>query len=165
MDHAVARGATELLLGGWSMGGAIVLQVLDRSPRSSLVSRVLLDAPVVDWGDVLSHHARQHHLPRPVGSLARSMMRRRWGHRLVGVHEGVDLALTDWVRRADELHHPVTIIHSADDEFVPFGPSLALAQARPDLVTFHEWRVARHCKEWNTEPERWESLVREFASG
>ncbi|WP_307835828.1 alpha/beta hydrolase family protein [Phycicoccus sonneratiae] len=165
MEYAVARGATELLLGGWSMGGAIVLQVLDRSPRSSLVSRVLLDAPVVDWGDVLAHHARQHHLPRPVGSLARAMMRRRWGHRLVGVHEGVDLALTDWVRRADELHHPVTIVHSADDEFVPFGPSLALAQARPDLVTFHEWRLARHCKEWNTEPERWEAIVREFASG
>ncbi len=165
MAYAVRRGATELLLGGWSMGGAIVLQVLDRSGLSSLVSRVVLDAPVVDWGDVLSHHAREHRIPRPVGSLARVMMRQRWGHRLVGVHEGVDLALTDWVRRADELHHRVLLIHSADDEFVPFGPSLALAQARPDLVTFHEWRIARHCAEWNTDPERWESLVRDYASG
>ncbi|MGG5258817.1 alpha/beta hydrolase family protein [Phycicoccus avicenniae] len=165
MAYAVDRGATELMLVGWSMGGAIVLQVLDRSDLSPMVGRVLLDAPVVDWGDVLAHHARQHHIPRPVGSLARVMMRHRVGHRLVGVHEGVDLALTDWVRRADELDHPLTIIHSADDEFVPFGPSLALAQARPDLVTFHEWRLARHCKEWNTEPDRWESIVREFASG
>ena len=80
------------------------------------------------------------------------MMRQRWGHRLVGVHEGVDLARTDWVRRGDELHHPVLLIHSADDEFVPCGPSRELARARPDLVTFVEWHLARHCKEWDTGP-------------
>ncbi|GGL23113.1 alpha/beta hydrolase family protein [Phycicoccus endophyticus] len=165
MGYAAARGAGELLLAGWSMGGAIVLQVLDRSPRADAVSRVVLDAPVVDWGDVLAHHAREHHLPRPVGSLARVMMRQRWGHRLVGVHEGVDLALTDWVRRADELRHRVLLIHSADDEFVPFGPSLALAQARPDLVDFQQWRLARHCKEWNTDPQRWEELVGAYVAG
>jgi alpha-beta hydrolase superfamily lysophospholipase len=165
IDHAVARGAREVALVGWSMGGAIVLQLLDRSPHCGLVSRVVLDAPVIDWGDVLAHHARSHHIPPHVGWLARSMMNRRWGHRLVGVHEPVDLALTDWVHRNDELTHPVLLIHSADDEFVPVGPSRALARARPDLVTFAEWQVARHCKEWNTEPERWEALVRDFVRG
>ena len=58
----------------------------------------------------------------------------------------------------------VLLIHSADDEFVPVGPSRQLAQHRPDLVTYEEWRVARHCKEWNTEPERWERLVRDFVT-
>ena len=161
--YAVARGAREVMLVGWSMGAAIALQLLDRSPRSALVSRVVLDAPVLDWGDVLAHHARAHHLPPHVGRLARSMMNRRWGHRLVGVHEGVDLALTDWVSRHDELRHPILLIHSGVDEFVPVGPSRELAQARPDLVTFVEWEVARHCKEWNTDPERWERLVGDFA--
>ena len=56
------------------------------------------------------------------------------------------------------------VIHSADDEFVPVAPSRALAEVRPDLVTFEEWHVARHCKEWNTDPERWERVVREFAT-
>ena len=162
---AVEHGAREVLLMGWSMGGAIVLQVLDRSPLSSLVSRVVLDAPVIDWGDVLAHHARAHRLPAHVGHLARVMMRQRWGHRLLGVHEGVDLARTDWVSRSHELHHPVLLVHSADDEFVPYGPSKALAAARPDLVTFEEWHRARHCAEWNTEPERWEGAVAAFAAG
>ena len=70
---------------------------------------------------------------------------------------------TDWVRRHEELCHPVLLIHSADDEFVPVGPSRELARARPDLVTFAEWTVARHTKEWNTDPQRWERLVGEFA--
>jgi hypothetical protein len=56
------------------------------------------------------------------------------------------------------------IIHSDDDEFVPVGPSRALAEARPDLVTFEPWFFARHCKEWNTDPDRWERLVRKFVS-
>jgi pimeloyl-ACP methyl ester carboxylesterase len=163
IGYAVAHGAREVMLVGWSMGGAIALQLLDRSSHADLVSRVVLDAPVIDWGDVLAHHARAHHVPPHVGWLARSMMNRRWGHRLVGVHERVDLALTDWVRRHEELRHPVLLIHSADDEFVPVGPSRELARARPDLVTFVEWTVARHTKEWNTDPQRWEQLVGDFA--
>lgn len=165
VEHAVRSGAEEVVMVGWSMGGAIALQFLDRSPFAAVVSRVVLDGPVIDWGDVLAHHARLNGLPPVVGSLSRSMMGRRWGRRLVGVHESVDVALTDWVRRADELTHPALLIHSADDEFVPVGPSRQLAQHRTDLVTYEEWRVARHCKEWNTEPERWERLVREFVVG
>jgi len=163
VEYAVESGADEVMVVGWSMGGAIALQFLDRSPLADLVSRVVLDGPVIDWGDVLDHHARLHRLPKGVGVLSRSMMGRRWGKRLVGVHESVDVAQTDWVRRADELRHPILLMHSADDEFVPVGPSRQLALHRPDLVTFEEWRVARHCKEWNTDPQRWERLVTDFA--
>lgn len=163
--YAVEHGAREIVLGGWSMGGAIVLQLLDRSWTSSFVSRVILDGPVIDWNDVLEHHARLHHVPHPVGSLGRTLMGRRWARRLVGVHEAVDVAKTDWVGRAEELRHPLLLIHSVDDEFVPVGPSRALAEVRPDLVTFEEWHLARHCKEWNVEPDRWEGLVSSFAAG
>jgi pimeloyl-ACP methyl ester carboxylesterase len=83
---------------------------------------------------------------------------------LVGIHDVLDVAATDWVRRSAELRHPMLIIHSAEDEFVPVGPSRRLAQARPDLVTFEEWQVARHCKEWNVDPVRWANAVGAFVS-
>jgi hypothetical protein len=92
-------------------------------------------------------------------------MGKRWARRLVGVHEAVDVARTDWVARAGELRHRILLVHSLDDEFVPSGPSERLAAARPDLVRFEPWHTARHTKEWNTEPERWEALVRDFVSG
>ena len=61
------------------------------------------------------------------------------------------MARTDWVRRSDELTHRMLLIHSEDDEFVPVGPSAALAAKRPDLVTYEPWRHARHTKEWNVD--------------
>jgi fermentation-respiration switch protein FrsA (DUF1100 family) len=82
--------------------------------------------------------------------------------RIVGVEEPVDLARMDWVTRADELSLPVLLIHSDDDEFVPAGPSRQLAEARPDLVTFVEFDLARHTKEWNVDPDRWEREVARF---
>jgi len=162
--YAVQQGARELVLVGWSMGGAIVLQTLDRSWLTGHVSHVILNAPVIDWNDVLAYHAREHGVPAPVGTLSRTLMGKRWARRLVGVHDPVDVAKTNWVARADELRHRILLIHSVDDEFVPVGPSERLAEARPDLVRFEPWRTARHTKEWNTDPDRWETAVREFVS-
>lgn len=159
---ALSRGAHEIVLVGWSMGGAIVLQFLDRSRLSRHVSRAVLDGPVVDWGDVLKHHASLHKVPAPVGHLGAALMGQHWAKRLVGVTESVDVARTNWVKRADELSHQMLLIHSRDDEFVPVGPSEALASARPDLIRFEPWSLARHCKEWNVDPRRWDAVVTDF---
>jgi uncharacterized protein len=160
--YAVDAGAKEIVLFGWSMGGAIVLQTLDRSWLSDRVKAVVLDAPVIDWADVLRHHGAVNRIPGPIGSLSRSLIGHRWARRLVGVHEPIDVALTNWENRSGELKHPTLLIHSLDDEFVPAGPSISLAAKRPDLVRFEPWPEGRHTKEWNVDPERWDAVVREF---
>jgi pimeloyl-ACP methyl ester carboxylesterase len=162
--HAVDAGAQEIVLFGWSMGGAIVLQTLDRSWLSDRVKAVVLDAPVIDWADVLRHHGALNKIPGPIGSLSRSLIGHRWARRLVGVLEPIDVALTNWETRAGELKHRTLLIHSLDDEFVPVGPSISLAAKRPDLVRFEPWKRARHTKEWNVDPERWDAVVRGFLS-
>jgi hypothetical protein len=84
---------------------------------------------------------------------------------LVGVREPIDVGRTDWVRRAAELDRPVLAIHSDGDDFVPIGPVAELARKRPDIVRFERWQVARHCREWNYDPERWKRVVGEFLAG
>jgi pimeloyl-ACP methyl ester carboxylesterase len=162
MLYAVDAGAQEIVLFGWSMGGAIVLQTLDRSWLSDRVRAVVLDAPVIDWADVLRHHGALNNIPGPIGTLSRSLIGHRWARRLVGVHEPIDVALTNWEHRADELKHRMLLIHSLDDEFVPAGPSISLAAKRPDLIRFETWRGARHTKEWNVDRERWNAVVSDF---
>ena len=162
MGYAVSHGARRIVLLGWSMGGAIVLQTLDNSPLAEYVVGVVLDSPVIDWGVVLRHHGRLHLVPAPLVRVATGLMGSRRARRLVGVREPIDVARTDWVTRADELRHPMLVIASDGDDFVPIGPAVALAGRRPDLVRFERWDTARHCREWNYDPERWERVLREF---
>ncbi len=166
VEHAVRlamrRGATGVVLMGWSMGGAIVLQLMSRSRLLHVVRAVVLDAPVVSWADVLDHQAKVNRVPVWVARLGLELLGRRQAARLFGVEGPVELDRFDWVARANELRHRMLVIHSDDDEFVPSGPTRLLAQARPDLVTHVPFRGARHCQEWNVDPERWERVVEDY---
>lgn len=163
--YALQQGARDVVLLGWSMGGAIVLQTLDRSELSRYVRAVVLDAPVIDWGDVIAHQARLRRLPRWLALLAQTMLGARWSQRLVGLTEVLDVARTNWQHRADEIRHDILLIHSRDDTFVPVGPSRELARRRPDRVRFEEWSVARHVREWNVDRDRWERVVADYLRG
>jgi uncharacterized protein len=159
---AAERGAAEVVLFGWSMGGAIVLQLVTRSWAADRVRAVVLDAPVLDWRHVLDHHARLNHVPDAVGRLAQAVLQHRSARRLLGVDAPLSLDRMDWVTRAADLHVPLLILHSDDDEFVPAEPSRRLARARPDVVTYVPSRGARHTKEWNVDPDGWDSAVARF---
>ncbi|MFC5382502.1 alpha/beta hydrolase family protein [Aquipuribacter nitratireducens] len=163
VEHAIRlalrRGAKGVVLFGWSMGGAIVLQLLSRSRLQHVVRGAVLDAPVVSWADVLDHQARVNRIPVWVARLGLELLSGRQADRLFGVEGPVELERFDWVARANELRHRMLVVHSDDDEFVPSGPSRALAQARPDLVRLVSFRGARHCQEWNVDPARWEREV------
>jgi len=161
---AVEHGAADVVLFGWSMGGAIVLQAATRSWLSDRVRAVVLDGPVVDWHAVLDHQSGVNHLPYRLTRMGHSMLRHPLGRRVIGLSEPLDLRRLDWVTRAAELQLPVLLIHSDGDEFVPNGPSLALGRARPDLVTVEPWEQGRHTKEWNTDPERWDAVVTTFVA-
>lgn len=160
--YVKGQGATAIELFGWSMGGAIVMQFLDRSELSELVSHVVLDGPVLSWADVISHHASMNRLHPRLAKLASLMLETGQGNVFAGVAQPLPIKHTDWVARAAEVRHRILIIHSVADKFVPYGPSAQLGAKRPDLVSLHLWDRADHVREWNTDPQRWERVVAEF---
>jgi pimeloyl-ACP methyl ester carboxylesterase len=160
IEYALANGAEEIVLFGWSMGGAICLQTADLSRYRHLIRALVLDAPVINWVNVLAHHAQLNRIPSLVGRYGQLMLGHPLGRRLTGLSAPVDLKAMDWVARAVEVRTPTLIIHSVDDEYVPYEPSAILAERNPDMVTFESFGRARHTKEWNVDPERWESLVK-----
>lgn len=162
IDYATAHGAKRVVLFGWSMGGAICFQAAARGRNRGAVCAMVLDAPVVDWYDVLGHQAKENFLPTPVALLSLHMLTRPWARRITGLETPVNLDRLDWVRRAAELDKPVLLIHSDDDDFVPSGPSHSLARARSDLVTMPAYSGARHTREYNVDPERWNDDVARF---
>ncbi len=162
IGYALAHGATDIVLMGWSMGGAIALHVAAASEYRAAIRGIVLESPVVGWAPTLDFQARQMRLPRPVRRGVLATLSGRRSHRLVGLRAPLDFAQLDFVRRAGELDLPILIMHSADDGYVPDSASAALAEARPDIVTFHRWSVARHAKLWNYDPSRFDREIAEW---
>ncbi|WP_115787409.1 alpha/beta hydrolase family protein [Arthrobacter silvisoli] len=159
---ALEQGAEEVVLFGWSMGGAISLQTADLSRYRHLIRALVLDAPVIDWVNVLAHHARLNSIPYAVGRYGQLMLGHSLGRRLTGLAAPLDLRTMDWDARAVELRTPTLLLHSVDDDYVPYGPSASLAERNPEMVTFEPFSKARHTKEWNVDREKWERLVRSW---
>ncbi|WP_295822421.1 alpha/beta fold hydrolase [uncultured Microbacterium sp.] len=159
IGYARRRGARRVLLMGWSMGGALSLQAALESPHADVIAGLVLDSPVVDWRTVLNFQGRAMRLPAPVIALAERTLASNWGATALRSGEPIPLDRLDGVSRAAELRHPVLILHSDDDGFVPADASHALAQARPDLVTMETFTVARHTKLWNYDETRWTSAI------
>ncbi len=160
IDFAVAQGAKDVVLFGYSMGGAIALQAADQSSHREIILALVLDAPVINWVDVLAHQAALNKIPAAAGQYGQLMLSHPLGRRLTGLAAPVDLKSMDWVSRAVELRTPTLIIHSIDDDFVPYGPSAELATRNPEVVTFEPFSHALHTKEWNVDPQRWEAVVK-----
>lgn len=165
IKYALAQGAQRIVLVGWSMGGAIALQSVSMSSYAHRIESLVLNAPVVDWTSVLDHHVRLNKLPKPVGQLGVSMLGRHGPHRMVGMDTPIDLDRLDWLERADQLDIPMLILHSREDQTVPFAPSEQLAHARPSHVTLVPFDAFGHTREWNVDSETWEREVARFLLG
>src|SRR5206468_10257752 len=107
---ALGHGARDVVLGGWSMGGAVALQVADRSAVAGRIRALVLDSPVVDWQDVFRGQGSARGLPTIETDLAMWVAERRFG---------LDLARLDWAQRSRDLRIPTLIVHSDTDTYVP----------------------------------------------
>ncbi|MFD1713660.1 alpha/beta hydrolase family protein [Amnibacterium flavum] len=159
MLYALDHGAQQIVLMGWSMGGATVLQAATRSRVSSVITGVVLDSPVVNWVDTLLYQGEAMSLPGPVKSGILALISKPWGRPFTGQAQPIDLKRLDFVRRAADLQVPILVLHSDDDGFVPASGSRELAAARPDIVTFVPFETARHTKLWNFDRDRWNGVI------
>jgi pimeloyl-ACP methyl ester carboxylesterase len=156
LSHAVQRGASDIVLFGWSMGGAICLQLLEKSQFRNKIRAVVLDSPALDWKNVLSFHAELSRVAPPVTRLGLWLMKR--GIVRSGVSGGIPFKQLDALPILSGSQTPVLILHSEDDGYVPFAPSAKLAK-QCDHVTLVAYKDARHCKLWNMDPKKYERAV------
>jgi fermentation-respiration switch protein FrsA (DUF1100 family) len=162
--YARASGAERIVLGGVSMGGAVIAAFLLESPLADAVSAAVLDAPVLDFERAVEHQANRERIPLiglPLpGVLVETS---EW---LADVRFGVDWEYTDYLARAEELSVPILLIHGTEDETVPLATSEDLARTRPDLVRdFYVVGGAGHVESWNLDPLEYERHLQAFLEG
>ena len=160
-EYALAAGASELILAGYSMGGAIVLSFLYHSAVADRVRGVILDSPAIDFEALIDHGAARE---VPVGEPLRSALT-DLAMFVAARRFGIDYRAMDHLEGVEALSVPVLLFHGSDDTRVPVWLSDRLAEARPDIVQYEVFDGAIHLGAWNQDRERYEHAVRRFLAG
>ena len=159
-SYATEQGAEDLILVGYSMGGAIVASFLYQSPLAEKVRGVILDAPMLDFGATIDHGASQRSIPivgLPIPGVVTSVAKV-----IAGIRFDIDLSEWDYLNRADELAAPILLFHGDADKTVPVKTSDALAKARPDIVEYVRRPDTGHVRSWNRGRDEYEAAVLDF---
>lgn len=154
--YAKSRGARDVVLYGWSMGGAIVGQFLGRSAEAGDVVAAVLDAPVVSWTKTLELQSRNRGVPEQFVPIAELVSDWR-----------ADLEFSRFeLAEHPPAHRPPTLLfHGGADGTVPVQASRDLAAAAPGLgwpMRYVEVPEAEHTAAWNTDPDAYERVLAEF---
>ncbi len=150
---ALERGARRLVLVGYSMGGSLVAQMMRRSRLAGRVSGLVLDAPALDWREILSFNAEEMGLP---GAASIPL---RWA---IGRRIDADWDALDALEEPDPLRLPILLFHGTDDDVVPISISEELATELPGFVTYYHVPGAGHCEGWNVAPALYERRLGRF---
>ncbi|MEK7317166.1 MAG: alpha/beta fold hydrolase [Candidatus Eisenbacteria bacterium] len=157
---ATQNGAEDVVLVGTSMGGGIVAAFLSKSALAPLVSRAVLDSPMLDFGETIDWGVKHATIPGttlPMPAIAGGL-----GKQFATWRYGVDWEALDLRRRIGSVRVPLLLLHGDMDEIVPFTTSQALAARHPDRVTFVSFPGANHAEGWNVDSLRFNESLREF---
>jgi pimeloyl-ACP methyl ester carboxylesterase len=153
--YALAHGARRLVLVGYSMGGAIVTQFMQRSSLAPHVAGLVLDAPALDWREILEFNATEMGFP----SFAALPV--EWA---IGARIDADWDSLDALEHPDAFQLPILLFHGTDDKVVPISTSDEFAAELPRWVTYYRAPDAGHVEAWNIAPRLYERRLGAFLS-
>ncbi len=157
---ALGRGARDVVLVGYSMGGGIVAAFLARSDLAREVRAVVLDAPMLDFSATVDDNASRETLPLLGAPLPASLTATaKW---MAGWRFDVSWDELDYLADADAYRVPFLVLHGTEDTTVPIATSEELAALRPDLVTLVRCRGAEHIECWNVDADAYARRVVRF---
>jgi len=154
--YAFAHGAKHLVLVGYSMGGAIVAQFMERSPLAPRVAGLVLDAPALDWQAILAFNATEMGFP---SFLAKPV---EWA---IGARIDADWDSLDAIDHPEDFRLPILLFHGTEDDVVPISSSDDFAAELPRWVTYFRVPEAGHTEEWNVDPRLYEQRLGAFLRG
>jgi uncharacterized protein len=151
--YALQHGASSLVLIGYSMGGALITQFMQKSRLSSRVDALVLDAPALDWKAILEFNAARMNMPSffawPV----------EWA---IDLRTDVDWDSLNALQHPQDFRFPLLIFHGDEDKVVPIETSEEFAAELPGWATFYAVPEAGHTQSWNVNPALYERRLDAF---
>ena len=159
VDWALARGARDVVLVGFSQGGSLIGYLLrERGPDH--IAGVVLDSPLLSLPETLVMQARRRNIP---GAIVAPIL---FGTQQVArLRADFEVADVDHVDTFADSEVPVLLFHGPGDDFVPVGPSDRLAAARATGLTYERLPTAGHVEGYNADAARYTAAVDRFLGG
>jgi pimeloyl-ACP methyl ester carboxylesterase len=152
VKYALGQGAHQLILYGWSKGGATIEAFQHRSSYAHHVQALILDAPILDWRSTLAFQAQQRSLPGFIANVAEAMSSLRSGINFDALNQ---LALP-------QASTPLLLFQGSSDTSTPAAISDTFAQAHADFVTYERIPNAGHTASWNADPTVYDRALLAF---
>ncbi len=154
--YALANGARDVVLFGFSMGGGVVSNFMIESELASSAVGLVLDAPMLNLTDALNLAAEQRELPLWLPWLAANLSRVRFG---------TDWAALDTREEMLALELPILLIHGTDDDTIPVSQSDDFAEKAGPNVTYLRVDGAIHVGAWNAAPQAYADVMTDWLEG
>ena len=162
VEHAVINGATRIVLFGWSLGGMLVNQFLDRSKSTSVIAGVIFDSPLLDYRGTLQLQAGRAGLDRSIVTKSMKLITSSLMIRLLGF-KNVDISNLSALDRPLSSQIPTLLFHSSNDGYISMTGVYRYRELNP-LTRLVEIQGARHCRLFNEDQEKYQKSIAEFVS-
>jgi uncharacterized protein len=147
-------GVKQVILYGFSMGGAVSLETFTRYKEDPKVIAIILDSPLLDPYEVFLLGAKETGLP-----LANVLTQ---GAMLVArLRTGINWAGLDQRKTAADITVPVLLFGATADTTIPISLVDEFANLLAN-VEYHRLEGVEHVESWNYEPQQYEAWVTAF---
>lgn len=111
------KGIHEVGVWGFSMGGAVAIMTAPQAPE---IKAIVAESSYANLDLMVEHYYRL-----PVVRYPLAWLTRLWAR----IFLGYDLKIISPAKAAQQIHIPIMIIHSKQDDIIPFEHALLLQQA------------------------------------
>jgi pimeloyl-ACP methyl ester carboxylesterase len=150
VDYALANGAEDVILHGWSMGGATSAVAARKLADTDAIRGMVLDSPALDWNSTLDMQAADRDVIPPITWAAK---------RIVEFRAGIDLDNLDQRNFAHEFEMPMLLFVDTADETVDHRATLEFAELLPPETTTVFETASGHTASWNEDPAAYEEAL------
>jgi len=153
VQYATEHGAEQLILMGYSLGGAMILNFLYQSQLADKVVGIILDAPMLNFGATVESGAMQLGVPLVFVAIGKFISTLRFD---------INWEELNYISRVDQLTLPLLLFHGDADTTVPIEISDSLATRWLSMLAYVPIRGATHIRSWNINPDLYEKEVSRF---